>query len=74
MLPKFTFQFLTLLKTTLSCHSMQFCTRCLEENNLEFSSDTNFHYDKSQGESKQEDMSLSYNRVSELHYSKRYTL
>lgn len=41
MLPKCTFQFLTLIKTTLSCHSMQFCTRCLEENNLELSSDTN---------------------------------
>lgn len=38
--------------------------RYLGENNLEFSYDTNFHHDKSQGESKQED-SLFYNRVSE---------
>lgn len=39
--------------------------RCLEENNLEFSYDTNFHHDKSQGESKQEDMNIFYNHVSE---------
>lgn len=74
MLPKFTFQFLTLLETTLSCCSMQFFTRCLEENKLELSYGMNFHYDKSQGESKQEGMSLSYNHVSGWHYSKRCSL